>query len=133
MVDAYGSAGDRQFEEITTEVWIDLESGQYHRRYIGTARGDDGKIVNNDESVFDGEFVLSIYHSDRYALYWHQSPLMREREGRRLKDQFFNQTGLSSPKFLNTFEKAREEVIGGELCDVWPGSYQRRRAAAVTG
>ena len=76
-VEAYGSAQDRKFEHLTTERWDDLEGRRYRERSVGTARRDDGELANDVEMIYDGEFTLGIYYSDRHVIYWRKSPLQR--------------------------------------------------------
>ena len=122
LVDAYGSAHNRKFEHLTSEVWVDLETGRYRHRIIGTALRDDGELTNDNETIFDGEFILGIYNSDRQAIYWRVSSVRRQIELRMQTNQFLQQTGMSDPERLKTFTKARQEVIEGQRYDVWVGT-----------
>lgn len=117
----------KEIPPVEIDNWIDLENGR--ARYTGTGLSIDknGVRVTVSETISDGQYKLTLNHSEKYAVYFSISDYQRTLGAFRTSRVFCGQI-FGDIEQLQNFEQVGWEQMDGVEYQVW----QQDTAHAVT-
>ena len=110
----------QEIPPVEMEQWIDLENGRLRFTSCGLTSNQNDVRITEGETISDGQYKLSLSHTDKWAIFFKISEYRRMLEKRRSLAQMFGQLFGDADR-LDSFVKTGQEEIGGVECDIWEG------------
>lgn len=110
----------QEIPPVEMEQWIDMENGRVRFTTCGLTSNQNGIRITVGETISDGEYKLSLLHTDKWAIFFKISEYQRMLEKHYSLDQMFGQM-FGDVERLDSFVKTGQEKIEGVEYDIWEG------------
>jgi len=111
-----------QMPKYPLNFWFDLQNERIRYTQTGSITRDGKTTFTELETIFNGQFVMNLDHTNKTVSYSKVSPFIRGFMIRQNFDGVLNQLFKSGKAFGN-FEKTGQEDIDGVVYEVWQGEY----------
>jgi hypothetical protein len=110
----------QEIPPVEMEQWIDMENGRVRFTTCGLTSNKNGIKITVGETISDGEYKLSLLHTDKRATFFKISEYQRMLEKHYSLNQMFGQM-FGDVERLDSFVKTGQEEIDSVDYDIWEG------------